>query len=693
MKFQELCKNVHFDDILPCLLQIFVMLSDMMHNYYQLHLFHKARHEVLGKEISEFRKTLWDLIQKKISQFIGSLEFSHFKIERFLQVHHAVSMFCELGEEFGESDSHMLRGALNAKSKIYIMNSHKDTLEHIRTMVEGFESWSRLDATFSEPVELTQRSTHSATYEEDSTVVRKFLVGDSDSNPFRVAEQNGKWMSERKESDKRDSEEEDEESESYDSSSEDEEQDDDYEDYEDYEESSQYTQLPTVNPQKSPKSPRDKKKKKRKGKLAPVVTNTSNQIVLRMGIYVKAMEIIQADEIFNCFASLYQFYLYIVYALFAFHRPDDEHNTSQQNLGDFIIPENDPNISTELRGALAAVREALNKAASGSLQSTDDIHFQIPKPSEVKTLHSSSRVYGLIERSTAAESLDSLLEVVTKVCNKIKNMIKSSSKQEHVEGFIQIMKKITFDTKQVIYARIVRRIFMKLASTNPNNKGDYPAQIEQCKWVSTRGDQNPYVNNIAKDVETFKNQIEPFIMEEDDKKKVNNQIPKTQIPIQSSDLIWDHVIKFIMMELIEGFSRVKKCTSEGRAQMGIDSNAVQQVILKVSPPSITKPLPYTQPVRNYIQAYYMQNTKDMMEWIRDCYDPIYTPRQLKALIEVGPCAQLPKKQKQDLTLEIDRLYGPEVDPKTQTVNATVATNSPAEKNEFWSLLKKGIEKK
>jgi hypothetical protein len=64
-----------------------------------------------------------------MSQFVGALEFSHFKIERFLQVHHAVSMFCELGEEFGESDSHRLRGSLIAKSKIYFMNSHRDTLE------------------------------------------------------------------------------------------------------------------------------------------------------------------------------------------------------------------------------------------------------------------------------------------------------------------------------------------------------------------------------------------------------------------------------------------------------------------------------------------------------------------------------------------------------------------------------------
>jgi hypothetical protein len=194
---------------------------------------------------------------------------------------------------------------------------------------------------------------------------------------------------------------------------------------------------------------------------------------------------------------------------------------------------------------------------------------------------------------------------------------------------------------------------------------------------------------MIKDLEMFQSQLQQFSVQEEKKKKPSSvQLNRNELPSQSVEIIWDHVIKFIMTELIEGFSRVKKCTSEGRAQMGIDSNAVQQGIFKISPPGITKPLPYTLPVKNYIQAYYMQSTmKDMLEWIQSCYDPIYTARQVKALIEVGPCSQLPKKQKQDLMTEIDRLYGSEFDIKLPTNTTMVATNSPVEKTEFWSLLK------
>lgn len=206
MKFQELCKIVHFADVLPCLLQIFSVVSDIMHNYHQLHQFHQARfvvaaplhltfrHTYLSIQISDFRRLLWDNIQGKISMFLASCEFSSFKFDHFLQVHHAVSMFCELGEEFCESDSHQLRGSLNNKSKIYFMNHHRGSLDTFRTMVEN--SWDRLDATLSLSElcpELYQKTSHLARYKENALQVRKFLILESESNPFRMAAENGKW--------------------------------------------------------------------------------------------------------------------------------------------------------------------------------------------------------------------------------------------------------------------------------------------------------------------------------------------------------------------------------------------------------------------------------------------------------------------------------------------------------------------
>ncbi|KAL0482599.1 vacuolar protein sorting protein VPS50 [Acrasis kona] len=680
MKFAELCKNVHYDDILPCLLQIFSVVSDIMHNYHQLHQFHQARHVYLSDQVSELRRTLWDSIQNRLSLFIASCEFSHFKFDRFLQVHHAVNMFCELGEEFCESDSHQLRGSLNNKSRMYFMNHHRGTLDNFATMVETFESWSRLDASLSLNElcpEITQKSSHLIHYNENAIQVRKFLILESESNPFRTAAENGRWTSESKDV-KNDSESEDESE----SSSDDEDDDDDDEDYEDYEEEkSSYSSIPVQDPNAADK----KKKKKRRGKSGPVVTVTSRIIVKSMGEYVQAMEVLQADEVFNCFTSLYKFYLYTVYAFFANFKPDADHTE-----GDFIVPETDANIPEHLRGSLRGIREALNKAASGSSQSTDDVHFKIPKPSHTVQIHSGGNLYGLVERITAAESLESLIETVAKVSNRMKSVMINNSKQAHVESYLRQMSHLTDQVKQVIYARTVKKIYSKSISANGNV--DYPSQIEKVNWMNMTGEPNRYVHNIIKDLDFFKSQLDAFSLEDDDKKNKNSK-PSVQIPAQSVDQLWDHVIKFIMLELIEGFSRIKKCDHRGRGQMDIDLTGVSQGILKIAPPSVCKPVPYTQLVKSYIQAYYLPGT-DMLDWVIKNYNPIFTAKQIRSLAEIVG-AQLPKKAKQDLFTQVEKMYGHEEASKANAVTVQGGSSTSGvssappqqDKSEFWSLLR------
>jgi len=706
MKFSELSKNVHYADILPCLLQIFSVASDIMHNYHQLHQFHQARHTNLSNQVSEFRRTLWDNIQSKLSLFIANCEFSHFKFDRFLQVHHAVNMFCELGEEFCESDSHQLRGSLNNKSKMYFMNHHRGTLDGFRTMIESFESWSRLDASLSLNElcpELNQKSNHLIHYNENALQVRKFLILESENNPFRIAAENGRWTNENNIITKTESESEEESESSSEDEDDDEDDEDDYEDYE--EEKSSYSALPNNGQPNSDK--KKKKKKKRRGRSGPVVTVTSRGIVKSMGEYVQAMEVLQADEVFNCFTSLYKFYLYTVYAIFAHFKSEPSTSTNNNNSDhaqdDYIVPENDPLIPDHLRGSLRSLRESLNKAASGSSQSSDDIYFKIPKPSHTVQIQTGGNLFGLVERITAAESLVSLIEVVTKVGQRIKAVMINHGKQSHVDSFIRQSSHLTDQVRQIIYARTVKHVYVYTKSIlTANGKEDYPTQIEKVNWMTMSGEPNRYVGNIIKDLDFFKSQLEAFSLEDDDdedskRKNKNKKNVNTgaQIPAQSVDLLWDHVIKFIMLELIEGFSRIKKCDHRGRGQMDIDLTGVSQGIQKIAPPSVCKPVPYTQVVKNYIQAYYLPAT-DMLDWVNNNYDPIYTVKQIKSLAEIVSESGLPKKARQDLFAQIDKIYGHSDNEmskfKSAQVQGNIATagvsSAPTQdKNEFWSLLR------
>jgi len=176
MDLAELCKSITYEDSLPCLLEMFSILTDILFNYYSMYNWHIYRKEyacyvcfvlfvwfgfVLSKNfskqksknhslsaqgsavyneefhdfemvntfVSKTRKVIWDHMQTRVALFLNSNDNSLLKIEKFLELFHAVSMFCEMGEEFSESDSHKLSGSLKIKSKTYFMLFHKDTLD------------------------------------------------------------------------------------------------------------------------------------------------------------------------------------------------------------------------------------------------------------------------------------------------------------------------------------------------------------------------------------------------------------------------------------------------------------------------------------------------------------------------------------------------------------------------------------
>lgn len=102
MDFQSLCKKIHFDHVLSCLLRALSTVSDIMYNYYHMYDWHLKREKdddlkqydftLTKTNLGQFRKTLWDTIQKKISTFLNYSDLSHFKMDKFVQVFHAVNM-------------------------------------------------------------------------------------------------------------------------------------------------------------------------------------------------------------------------------------------------------------------------------------------------------------------------------------------------------------------------------------------------------------------------------------------------------------------------------------------------------------------------------------------------------------------------------------------------------------------------
>ena len=78
--------------------------------------------------------------------------------------------------------------------------------------------------------------------------------------------------------------------------------------------------------------------------------------------------------------------------------------------------------------------------------------------------------------------------------------------------------------------------------------------------------------------------------------------------------------------VVEGFSRVKRCSNEGRALMSLDlqvlSNGLQ---------AVTRTRPNLQLVEKYVKAFYLPES-EMFHWA--CTHPEYTRDQVLSLVNL-----------------------------------------------------------
>lgn len=533
---------------------------------------------------------------------------------------HALNMLCELGEEFSETDSHQLRGALRAKTQMYFLNFHKDTLENLRSMMDN-EGWQRLDSSCFSLRDVPQfdqsysyrRNTSSDRIDQFIKQVRMFLhSNDSEQNPFKTAAEKGSFLLEEQEAEDGDSHQQ-----RYQSDSDDDDHsggDESDDEVEEQRTSSQQAQM---------------KKQIEKRKQGPVFTNISMSILKRMGTYVHAMEVLQLVglDIFFAFASLFKFYAYTVHSMFG--------DIMDNPQSDILLPENDNAIPEELRDAFREFRQMLNNY-------NGEKFFPLARPSQLllAQLRSPKSQYGFYERSVAAESLTYMQDAISTVCKQRLSHLVPKSKAHHVEKFTQQMKTVVSSIQSTIYEREARALFGR----------KYDDKIDK-KWTPTQvSRESAYITSITRDLEEFK--------------KIMNPLESHGgIPSNSTVILWTNVLKSIMENIVDGYSKVKLINHQGIAQMQLDlkmlTSALESTIpqnVRMSPPGTQrKEVPYVYLVRNYIEGFY--NSSDyMVQWAQENKDN-FTLSQALSIIQLGPEMQnLKRKERNDLTEKIQDIY-------------------------------------
>jgi len=97
-------------------------------------------------------------------------------------------------------------------------------------------------------------------------------------------------------------------------------------------------------------------------------------------------------------------------------------------------------------------------------------------------------------------------------------------------------------------------------------------------------------------------------------------------------VLWHYATGVIEDTLVEGFSKVKKCTEPGRALMTLDVQTLQKEFKKLAPESANSDWRY---IDTYVQAFYIKED-DAMKWMQ--IHPEYTKAQKVALVNHASAA-------------------------------------------------------
>lgn len=126
------------------------------------------------------------------------------------------------------------------------------------------------------------------------------------------------------------------------------------------------------------------------------------------------------------------------------------------------------------------------------------------------------------------------------------------------------------------------------------------------------------------------------------------------VPFQAREVIWTEVAQSVMETLVEGFSRIRKCSTEGRAVMSMDLQQAQLALDKIHK---ARPARGKVFVDNYVKAFYFMEA-DLITWISQNWES-YQQQHMVALVAQGVARMRTRqRRKNELVEQVKSLYAP-----------------------------------
>jgi len=264
-----------------------------------------------------------------------------------------------------------------------------------------------------------------------------------------------------------------------------------------------------------------------------------------------------------------------------------------------------------------------------------------PSPLDIMCpLDSPDDLYGLLYRFAAVKSLKMVHEVLESVRPRLEKVagMKDTLKRSNIAEFYDKVDH-HMELESVLFRSIAESL-LKLDS--------FVERIAKCKWdiESMEADIkcNDYVHGLLTEYRTFFDRLKSEELQ--------------MMPEDIRRVLIESAITTGMKVVVEGFSRVKKCTTEGRVKMAFDVKKFQMGLQDLTS---LRPIPAVGFVEAYVGGYMefvgATDTAKVLEWVTK-HVHAYSEEQVKNLLTVSYIEfnKLKRKQRDELLKQVEQTY-------------------------------------
>jgi syndetin len=369
----------------------------------------------------------------------------------------------------------------------------------------------------------------------------------------------------------------------------------------------------------------------------PIVTSVTLTLVKFIGKYLDLMRTMEniAPEIYQGMVLAIDLYIYTTFSnfslptTFSHTRINPIFNAHMNEVKTNLIfePPPPPSMAAGIGAALTlntvnvtpppVVIPSTILNPADPLAKPNPAVFKVKKPQLHQSLKQST--HQIIPSAIAGESLMFLFETLEQLKTVVRGLL-PREKQKDMDSFVENTVSCLPHLRELIYRGLANKIIsaQKLLPI-----------VQDVKWDSESmpPENNEYVNAVAQTMAEFL-------------PKIRQAIKNGSYPEDILFHIWGHLITHAAEVMVEGWSRAKKCTVQGRALMQLDVTMFRNKLEKLSHPNpkeqstvnLMKTVDRVHPAEEYAKASWL-NPEELLAWIQS--STAYTKLQLINLVNSG----------------------------------------------------------